>query len=389
MNRLPTAAVLAWMCFTAHHASAQRIDRLDDGPGVDTARPADERHRESVRAGRIADARRAAERGLEWLATRQTEAGYWRGTVGHKQGDGYLLLKSRAFNDARGQGHIGVSALAGIAYLAAGHTPDRGRFGTLMRRTHEYIVQHVEDSGLVTDGGTRMYSHAFGTLFLAEVHGMSPDTRTREALERAVNLIVDCQNELGGWRYNPFSVQADLSVTVCQLQALRAARNIGIRVPSSTIGRAVQYVRNSQVRRPGHRAHGLFYYKIAGPGAYRKPAQFAINAAALTSLYSSGVYERELQAQALRFLDECYPYVALDPNHFFYWYGNYYASQAFFQAGGDEFDRYWRRTSRDLIRFQQPDGRWRNTIGPGDEFSTAVAAIILLIPNQYLPIFQR
>ena len=49
-----------------------------------------------------------------------------------------------------------------------------------------------------------------------------PDVR--EALRRAVRLIVNTQNSEGGWRYQPVRNDADLSVTVCQIMALRAAR---------------------------------------------------------------------------------------------------------------------------------------------------------------------
>ena len=48
-----------------------------------------------------------------------------------------------------------------------------------------------------------------------------------------------------------------------------------------------------------------------------------------------------------------------------------------------------RRIQRDLVVRQAQDGRWTNDVGPGDVFSTAVAALILQIDKQYLPIFQR
>ncbi|MGA1608963.1 MAG: hypothetical protein ACO4CT_18395, partial [Planctomycetota bacterium] len=176
----------------------------------------------------------AAERALTWLAGTQRPEGFWQGLVGHKQGDGYLPLRSIAQNESQGEGHMGVTALAGMAFLAGGHIPDRGPHGATVRRTLDYVLAHVTDSGLATDGGTRMYSHAFATLFLAEVYGMGGSDPVRAGLERAVHLIVDCQNSQGGWRYNPFTQEADMSVTVCQLQALRAARNIGIRVPKQT-----------------------------------------------------------------------------------------------------------------------------------------------------------
>ncbi|HLQ36487.1 MAG TPA: prenyltransferase, partial [Planctomycetota bacterium] len=197
-----------------------------------------------------------------------------------------------------------------------------------------------------------------------------------------------CQNQYGGWRYNPFDRELDLSVTVCQVQALRAARNIGIKVPSETIDRAIGYVKQS--RTDYGRDRGLFYYKIHGRGAYDKNREYAINAAALTALSSAGIYEPALHDPVLDFLTEEYPRVASwYGTHFYFWYGNYYACQAFFQTGGPRFERYFLRISQDLLEQQRGDGRWENSVGPGDEFSTAIACIVLQLPKQYLPIFQR
>src|SRR4029077_3466038 len=84
-----------------------------------------------------------------------------------------------------------------------------------------------------------MYGHGFGTLFLAEVSGMVHDPLLREEVDRklhaAVKLILGCQNSEGGWRYDPDGREADISVTICQIMALRAARNAGIFVPKSKV----------------------------------------------------------------------------------------------------------------------------------------------------------
>jgi hypothetical protein len=330
----------------------------------------------------------AAERALDWLAGTQRPEGFWQGLVGHKQGDGYLPLRSVSQNESLGEGHMGVTALAGMAFLAGGHVPDRGTHGATIRRTLDYVLDHVTDSGLATDGGTRMYSHAFATLFLAEVYGMGGSETVREGLERAVHLIVDCQNSQGGWRYNPFTQEADMSVTVCQLQALRAARNIGIRVPKETIDAAVTYVLRARTERG--RDRGLYYYKTAGRGAWDKNREYAINAAAATALFSAGVTDEEIHAPTLDWLIQEYRVIhAYYDTHYFYWYGNYYACQAFYQAGGPRFLEYQRRITRDLVRSQRSDGRFVNDTGPGDPFATAVAALILQLPKLYLPIFQR
>jgi hypothetical protein len=332
----------------------------------------------------------ASRRGLAWLAQQQTPAGCWTGLIGHKMMDDYRVLDSAMQPPAQlreGHGHMGVTALCGMAFLAGGQLPDRGEYSKVVQSTVDYVTAHVQENGFVSDAGTRMYSHAFATLFLAEVYGMAGGQPVRQALERATNLIVDSQNHYGGWRYNPFDREVDLSVTVCQLQALRAARNIGIKVPSETIDRAVEYVKKSRVE--AGRGRGRFFYKIYGRGAYEKESEYAINAAALTALASAGIYDPELHDPVLDFLADEYDSVAYYSDHFYYWYGNYYACQAFFQTGGERFRHYFDRISKDLLRLQRSDGRWVDAVGPGDEFSTAIACMVLQLPKQYLPIFQR
>lgn len=338
----------------------------------------------------------AAARGLAWLAATQQPNGAWVGIVGHKQNNDYLELPAGmpvSEQRRQGHGHMGVTALCGMAFLAGGQLPDRGKHRQVVRSAIDYVLAHVHENGYLSDAGTRMYSHAFATLFLAEAYGMSPGKELKQALERAVNLIVDCQNQRGGWRYNAFDRELDLSVTVCQLQALRAARNIGIQVPNQTIDAAIAYVQKSRVG--SGRRRGQFYYKIYGRGAYDKDSEYAINAAALTALTSAGIYDPGLHDPALDFLERSYAqfhelYYRGDPReHFYFWYGNYYACQAFYQRGGDRFARFYRGLCRDVLDCQQDDGRWKNSAGPGDEFSTAMACIMLQLNKQYLPIFQR
>ncbi len=335
---------------------------------------------------------KSVEAGLAWLAETQDARGFWTGEVGHKQGDGYLVFRTVETQRARAEGHIGITSIAGMAFLSGGHLPNRGKYGKVVAKILDYVLHHVSESGFISDSGTRMYSHAFATLFLAEVYGMSRNRKIKKGLEKAVHIIVDCQNTHGAWRYNAFTQKADLSVTVCQLQALRAARNIGIQVPRSTIDLAVAYVRKSQTRR-GSNA-GLFYYKIYGQGAGRKNSQFSINAAGVTALTSAGVYDLDLIGPAVEFLmDEWQQVREWYPHHYYFWYGNYYTCQALFHAEGVVRERcfrdYYAAIRDHLIQDQRDDGRWVNRVGPGDVFATAVACIVLQVPKQYLPIFQR
>jgi hypothetical protein len=107
-------------------------------------------------------------------------------------------------------------------------------------------------------------------------------------------------------------------------------------------------------------------------------------------LQASGIYDESEYEAALAFVDREYPDVRrYYADHFYFWYGNWHAAQAFRMKGGPRFDRYFGRLVRDLLALQRDDGRWPNRIGPGDAWSTAVACLILSVPNGYLPIFAN
>ncbi|MBI4879507.1 MAG: terpene cyclase/mutase family protein [Planctomycetes bacterium] len=333
---------------------------------------------------------RAVERGLRWLADRQNKDGSWSGAIGFKLNKDYKI-------ESVDKPHVGVTALAGIAFLAGGHLPGRGAYGENIERATEFITGCVDEtSGFIARNGTRMYSHAFATLYLAEVAGMSQRADVRGKLQRAVDLIVKSQNQYGSWRYEPFAVESDMSITVCQLMALRAARNIGIKVPRTTIDRAVNYVRGSYVASDEYDFFLMrddYYFLLRGSFKYQKQedtrSSFALTAAGIASLYNAGVYSDDRLRDSLEILEQTYDRMSRRSTHYFYWYGHYYAVQAMYVAGDPWWSRYYERIRRDLLAAQHRDGNWENDIGPGDAFGTAVAAIILQVPYAYLPILQR
>ncbi len=333
----------------------------------------------------------AAERGLKWLARTQTDEGCWIGKIGFKLNQNYEV-------ESDSVPHVGVTALAAMAFLAGGHLPERGEYGGTIDRATRYILSCVDDgSGFISSHGSRMYSHAFATLYLAEVMGMSKNPEVREKLQRSVDLIVRSQNAVGSWRYEPLAVESDMSITVCQLMALRSARNVGIKVPRSTIDRAVDYVRKSYVAgdEPADNFGPLDDYYFLKKGSFKYQlldstrSSFALTAAGIASLYNAGVYSDNRLDESLAVLWNSYSLLDNRKSHFFFWYGQYYAVQAFYVAGDPWWPRYWQRIRKDLLTTQLRDGSWANDVGPGPAFSTAVASIILQVPYRYLPILQR
>jgi hypothetical protein len=313
-------------------------------------------------------AQKAIDQGLQWLASRQN-------------GDGSFGLGTHRSNAA-------ICGLCGMAFMSGGSTPGRGPYGERVEKAVDYLLAVAQPSGFIVEPTPTtqgpMYSHGFATLFLAECYGMSKRTELRDKLALAVQLIVNSQNKEGGWRYLPKKDDADISVTVCQVMALRAAHNAGIHVPKATMERAVGYVKHCQNR------DGGFVYMLSERGESRFPR----SAAAIVALNSAGVYVTSPGAKGaeitrgLDYLAQFRPQQGVMRHEQYYEYGHYYAVQAMWQAGGERWARWYPALRDELIARQRSDGSWTSG-DEGSEYATAMCLIILQMPENQLPIFQR
>jgi len=319
---------------------------------------ADQRQTVTPREAEITvELRVAVEKGLSWLAQKQAGDGSY-GSLSHYGP------------------HVGITGLAGLAFMSDGNVPGRGRYGQCVERCLDFVVAHSSEGGLLaaeTSHGP-MYGHGFATLFLAEVYGMTNRRDVRETLRKAVRLIVNTQNEEGGWRYQPVRADADLSVTVCQVMALRAARNAGVYVDKTVVDAAIEYVRASQ------NPDGGFRYMLTSGGS-----AFARSAAGVATLQYAGIYQGEEIERGLEYIGRFAPPQEQTVGHYFY--GHYYAGQVMFSAGDAHWHDWWPRIRAELLEKQSPDGYWRGQAG--QEYGTAMALIILQMPNRLLPIFQK
>jgi hypothetical protein len=306
-----------------------------------------------------------------------------------------------SFGTNQHNGNVAITALCGLAFMAGGHQPGRGQYGQQVTNAVKFIVAHADRNVQPPTRGAflhnprasfhgPMYGHGFATLFLAEVYGMvnEPNLRkeVRSTLQDAVQLIISTQNQEGGWRYRPIAQDADLSVTICQIMALRAARNAGIAVPKDVADRCVKYVKNCQdIQNSG----GFRYQQHGGPPG------FARTAAGVVALNSAGIYDGESVQKGLNYLMRFKP-GAVQANFFnnfehqmHYFYGHYYAVQAMWIKGGTYWRDWYPAIRNELLGSRRGDGSWDVGIQLGPHYSTAMALIILQVPNNYLPILQR
>lgn len=347
----------------------------DDGPDA-----ADERIPDGSAAKNMLTpaADQAIQKGLAYLNARRHHDGSF-GTGGYS-------------------GNVAVTALAGMAFMCGGHQPSRGTYGKAVLGALRFILGKENTSGRwagylhnpAASPHGAMYGHGFATLFVSEAYGMASDNRTREdcrkKLRLAVKLILDAQrrNFEKAWRYEPNSNDADLSVAVCQMMALRSARNAGVFVPKSSIDDAVKYVKACQ-----DKIGGWFKYTTRGGGMGGSDS-FARTAAGVCALYAAGEYRAPEVTAGLKFLARHKPGGRIFRPDLHYYYGHYYAVQAMYTAGGDYWRSWFPAIREELLESQKGDGSWADpACTQCPHYATAMACIILQVPNNYLPILQK
>jgi len=352
--------------------------------------------------------------GIPWLlATLCLSSASWAGASGSNAGEVELTREGKASiqmalqylaSHQRADGSLsgamgnttGIVAAACMAWMVNGNLPGEGPYGKNVAKGLDYILSCAQSSGFLYKGrdGGSMYHHGLATICLAEAWGHTRDKRLYDKLKRAIELIVHCQNDKGGWRYQPKITDDDLSVVVMQLLALRAAKDAGMAVPKEVIDNAIGYVGKCHSPKDNDNMSGFSYQ----PGG---PKTWSTTAAGVMSLMLCGNYKANELKDSLNYILRCRE---KKEDKTFFIYGHYYAAQAMYQAGGqgEKYLQYWQKWYPDISRFivskQLASGgeRGRYLFGGGftytDDFgawSTAMCVLVLGIPYRYLPIYQR
>ncbi len=291
----------------------------------------------------------AVERGLDWLVAQQRADGSW------------------SDNPA-------LNALPMLALLSAGKTPGVKPYNSPLDRGLRSLLAQQAADGTFTGQGGMMYGHGIATLLLAEACGMTQDDRfLRPALRRAVRVILQAQAvekgtfHAGGWRYAPSSTDSDLSVSVWQITALKAASEAGVVVPRAAMEKAGLYVKRCE-----HPSGGFAYQ----PGGFPNQSR---TAAAIIALRLSGWWKDPAIGRAQRWLEK-------NPVT---WESEYFHHAIVHAAhAGVTWDE------KMLLEHQNKDGSWSaapNSHGEdkaGPLYTTAMAVLALTARWYYLPVFM-
>ncbi len=331
------------------------------------------------------------EKGLNWLVKQQHKDGHW--------------------DAAGGQFATAMTGIAGVTLLMEGSTMKEGKYAENIRKAAEYLLSQVQPNGLIgqinapNQGLGYLYGHGFSMLFLSQLYGEEEEADQRKRLEsvltKAVDFCIKAQTSRGGWGYVSAHDGNDFdegSVSVTQVQALRACRNVGIPVPKEAINKVHEYLKKCTKR-----SGGMIYSLASDPSA-SGPERPTITVAAIASMFSTGEYKSELAVAWLRYVKPIVPYDTVGRDQFGHSeYTHYYYGQVIYTLGEDGYAKLFPSSAPGdrltwshykevfypyLKRTQKEDGSWQNC-GIGPVYTTCCFLTVLQLDKGTLPIYQR
>jgi hypothetical protein len=319
---------------------------------------------------------------LKWLAAHQEPDGRWNPrrfgagqeseTLGHNRGG------------AGAKADTGITGLALLAMLGAGHTHERGDYKPTVAGALQFLVDAQHPNGNL--GGEAepfafMYCHGMATLAISEALAITGDERLKDPVRRAIGYSIAAQNRVtGGWRYRP-QEGGDLSQLGWQLMALKSAELGGIEIPKETRDGMTRFLQSVSSGNHG------------GLGSYRAGERVShpMTAEALLCKQFLGMSRKNPAS------DEAGDYLLgelpgkAQPNYY-YWY---YGTLSMYQLQGPHWQKWNEALATQLVRTQVDRGEDAGTWEPNDiwgsyggtVYSTALATLCLEVYYRYLPLY--
>jgi HEAT repeat protein len=184
---------------------------------------------------------RAVERGLDWLARHQSAAGGWSAAGFRERCD----KATPCGGVGEPEYDVGLTGLAGLAFLGAGETPQRGVHRQLVGEALKSLRDAQDQDGCFGPRTRQhwVYSHATAALAIVDAYRRTGSKVFQAPAQRAVQFTLKCQNPYLAWRYSyPRDGENDTSVTGWMSRVVATAARAGIDVDPASLRGALAWV---------------------------------------------------------------------------------------------------------------------------------------------------
>jgi hypothetical protein len=333
--------------------------------------------------GATAETEQAVASALIWLASSQSPDGRWDARATGAGQERQVAGQNRSSAGLRAD--TGITGLAILAFLGAGHTHLEGQHRQVVQHGLEYLLRSQGGDGNLAGPAGRyamMYCHGIATLAVCEALAMTGDPRLTPFAQRAVGYTLAAQDPItGGWRYGP-GEPGDTSQFGWQVMGLVSAELAGIPVPETHRIGMLRFLQSVSSGRYG------------GLAAYRPPergnATHSMTAEALVCRLFLGLgHHQGALDEAADLVLQATP--ATGRANLYYWY---YATLGLSQMDDARW-RAWNNALRPrLLSSQRTDGHAAGSWDPntlwgghgGRVYSTALAALCLEVYYRYAPL---
>ena len=324
--------------------------------------------------------------GIRWLPKMQEEDGHWDA---RKHG-------------AAGQSDVGVTGLALLSYLGAGHTEKVGQYKDNVRRAVAWLKSRQNVDGLIADANgtdensSLLPSHAIAGLALAEAAGMANTPDTKIAAQKAVDYSTKhFQHADGGFAYKA-GEPGELSATGWFVMQLKSAKVAGLNIGSNSFEKVIRFLDKVEQKGKGKDiGYGQASIYVNRPGDAQGEDVHRLTAIACLCRQLLGWKKQDLEASVRWFVKKGgVPDVwNEEKTDLCYWY---FGTLCAFQQGGEVW-KEWNEAMKKTICGQMhvggnEDGSW-DPIGPGAKHwgragQTALATMCLEVYYRYLRLYK-
>jgi hypothetical protein len=316
------------------------------------------------------------EKGIKYILKKQRRSGRWDGWWGSQSAD------------------LTLTSLCGLALLASGSTHKEGKYSTKIAKALRFLLKEATRSRR----GDRAHMNCqrpFVLLFLSQIYRIDPQRKIKKVAEKIIKRLKRNQYKDGGWCYWEKASSSKLSdpirpgytllaMTHSILTSLIAAKYAGFSVPEEMIKKAVKFCERCANKDGGFKYLLKYDRRIYGrsdPG----------RTGGVICALGLAKPDSEVLKPGIRYFKRKMGRFIRDHHQEHYWFNILFSALGILRI--EDLRKEWEeRMKKKLLKLQTKRGYWRCTYAftrGFDIFSTAIALIVLQLPEGKLSLFEE